>query len=68
MSRIHDTLATLKAQGRTALIPYVTAGDPFADATPEIMQALADGGADIIELGVPFSDPCLLYTSPSPRD
>ena len=57
MSRIHDTLATLKAQGRTALIPYVTAGDPFADATPEIMQALADGGADIIELGVPFSDP-----------
>ena len=57
MSRIHDTLATLKAQGRTALIPYVTAGDPFADATPEVMQALADGGADIIELGVPFSDP-----------
>ena len=57
MSRIHDTLATLKAQGRTALIPYVTAGDPFADATPEIMQALADAGADIIELGVPFSDP-----------
>ncbi|MDZ7591378.1 MAG: tryptophan synthase subunit alpha [Rubrivivax sp.] len=57
MSRIQDTLATLKAQGRTALVPYVTAGDPFADATPEIMQALADGGADIIELGVPFSDP-----------
>jgi tryptophan synthase alpha chain len=57
VSRIHDTLATLKAQGRTALVPYVTAGDPFADATPEIMQALADGGADIIELGVPFSDP-----------
>jgi tryptophan synthase alpha chain len=47
----------LKASGRTALIPYVTAGDPFADATPQIMQALADGGADIIELGVPFSDP-----------
>jgi tryptophan synthase alpha chain len=57
VSRIHATLAALKAQGRTALIPYVTAGDPFADATPEIMQALADGGADIIELGVPFSDP-----------
>ncbi len=55
--RIAATLAALKAQGRTALIPYVTAGDPFADATPEIMQALADGGADIIELGVPFSDP-----------
>ena len=57
MSRIQATLAALKAQGRTALIPYVTAGDPYADATPEIMQALADGGADIIELGVPFSDP-----------
>jgi tryptophan synthase alpha chain len=57
MSRIAATLAALKAQGRKALIPYVTAGDPFADATPEIMQALADGGADIIELGVPFSDP-----------
>ena len=57
MSRIATTLAALQAQGRKALIPYVTAGDPFADATPEIMQALADGGADIIELGVPFSDP-----------
>lgn len=57
MSRIATTLASLKANGRKALIPYVTAGDPFADATPEIMQALADGGADIIELGVPFSDP-----------
>ena len=57
MSRITATLAALKAQGRKALIPYVTAGDPFADATPEIMHALADGGADIIELGVPFSDP-----------
>ncbi len=57
MSRIKATLASLKAQGRQALIPYVTAGDPFADATPAIMQALAEGGADIIELGVPFSDP-----------
>jgi len=57
MSRIQATLAALKAQGRRALIPYITAGDPFADATPEIMVALAEGGADIIELGVPFSDP-----------
>jgi len=57
MSRIQATLAALKAQGRTALIPYLTAGDPFVDATPQVMQALADGGADIIELGVPFSDP-----------
>ncbi|MDE2565792.1 MAG: tryptophan synthase subunit alpha [Burkholderiales bacterium] len=57
MSRIAATLAALKAQGRKALIPYVTAGDPQADATPAILQALAEGGADIIELGVPFSDP-----------
>ena len=57
MSRIQATLAELKARGRTALIPFVTAGDPYADGTPEIMQALADGGADISELGVPFSDP-----------
>ena len=57
MSRIQNTLAALKAQGRKALIPYITAGDPFADASAEIMLALADGGADIIELGVPFSDP-----------
>ena len=57
MSRIAAVMAALKAQGRQALIPYVTAGDPFVDATPEIMLALAEGGADIIELGVPFSDP-----------
>lgn len=57
MSRIQNTLAALKASGRKALIPYVTAGDPFADTTPQLMQALAEGGADIIELGVPFSDP-----------
>jgi tryptophan synthase alpha chain len=57
MSRIQNVLATLKAQRRTALIPYVTCGDPFADATPAIMHALVEGGADIIELGVPFSDP-----------
>jgi tryptophan synthase alpha chain len=57
MSRIAPTLAALKAQGRKALIPYVTVGDPFTDATPEIMLGLVRGGADIIELGVPFSDP-----------
>ena len=57
MSRIQSTLAALKARGRKALIPYITSGDPFADATPDIMQALAEGGADIIELGIPFSDP-----------
>ncbi len=57
MSRIAATLAALKADGRKALIPYIAAGDPFPDATVEIMLALAAGGADIIELGVPFSDP-----------
>ncbi|MDD5332231.1 MAG: tryptophan synthase subunit alpha [Rhodoferax sp.] len=57
MSRIATTFATLKAQGRKALIPYVTAGFPFADITPELMHAMVAGGADVIELGVPFSDP-----------
>jgi tryptophan synthase alpha chain len=57
MSRIAATLDALRAQGRKALIPYITVGDPFVDATPQIMRALAQGGADIIELGVPFSDP-----------
>ena len=57
MSRIATTLAALKAQGRKALIPYVTAGFPFADITPELMHGMVSAGADVIELGVPFSDP-----------
>ena len=57
MSRIAATFAALQAKGRKALIPYVTSGDPFADATPEIMLVMARAGADVIELGVPFSDP-----------
>ena len=57
MSRIEPTLQALQAQGRKALIPYVTAGFPFADITPELMHAMVAAGADIIELGVPFSDP-----------
>ena len=57
MSRIDATLAALKAQGRKALIPFVTAGYPYADITPELMHAMVAGGADVIELGVPFSDP-----------
>ncbi len=57
MSRIEGVLAALKSQGRKALIPYFAAGDPFPEATVDIMRGLADGGADIIELGVPFSDP-----------
>jgi tryptophan synthase alpha chain len=57
MSRIAATFSSLKATGRKALIPYVTAGFPFADVTPELMHAMVAGGADVIELGVPFSDP-----------
>jgi len=57
MSRIEATFQQLKATGRKALIPYVTAGYPFADVTPELMHAMVDAGADVIELGVPFSDP-----------
>jgi tryptophan synthase alpha chain len=57
MSRIAATFKTLEAQGRKALIPYVTAGFPFADITPELMHGMVEAGADVIELGVPFSDP-----------
>jgi tryptophan synthase alpha chain len=57
MSRIQAVFEALKSQGRKALIPYVTAGDPFPDATVELMLAMAKAGADVIELGVPFSDP-----------
>jgi tryptophan synthase alpha chain len=57
MSRIAATFDALKKQGRTALIPYVTAGDPYADASVDIMLAMAAAGADVIELGIPFSDP-----------
>ena len=57
MSRIAATFDALQTRGRKALIPYITAGDPYPDATVEIMQAMAQAGADVIELGVPFSDP-----------
>ena len=57
MSRIALKFAELKAQRRKALIPFVTAGYPYADVTPELMHAMVAGGADVIELGVPFSDP-----------
>ncbi|MDB5731343.1 MAG: tryptophan synthase subunit alpha [Variovorax sp.] len=57
MSRIEATFAALKADGRRALIPYVTAGFPYADITPELMHGMVAAGADVIELGVPFSDP-----------
>ena len=57
MSRIQTTFNSLQAQGRKALIPYVTAGFPYANITPDLMHAMVGAGADIIELGVPFSDP-----------
>jgi len=57
MSRIAATFARLQAGGRKALIPYVTAGFPYADITPDLMHGMVEAGADIIELGVPFSDP-----------
>jgi tryptophan synthase alpha chain len=57
MSRITTTFDKLKAAKRKALIPYVTAGFPYADVTPELMHAMVEAGADVIELGVPFSDP-----------
>ncbi len=57
MSRIGPTFIALKAQHRKALIPFITAGDPDRAATVPLMHALVDAGANIIELGVPFSDP-----------
>ncbi|OJU86812.1 MAG: tryptophan synthase subunit alpha [Burkholderiales bacterium 66-5] len=57
MSRIAATFEALLAKGRKALIPYVTAGFPFADITPALMHGMVEAGADVIELGVPFSDP-----------
>ena len=57
MSRIQTVMSALLAQKRKALIPYVTAGFPFADITPALMHGMVAGGADVIELGVPFSDP-----------
>jgi tryptophan synthase alpha chain len=57
MSRIQATFAQLAKNQRKALIPYVTAGFPFADITPDLMHAMVAAGSDVIELGVPFSDP-----------
>ena len=55
--RIERRFASLAGQGRAALIPFVTAGDPDPDWTVDVMHALVDAGADILEIGVPFSDP-----------
>ena len=57
MSRIAATFAALAAQGKTGLVTFITAGDPGPDMTVPLMHAMVAGGADILELGVPFSDP-----------
>jgi tryptophan synthase alpha chain len=57
VSRIRVVFDQLRQQGRKALVPFITAGDPNPQATVPMMKALVEGGADIIELGVPFSDP-----------
>ncbi|QYY30587.1 tryptophan synthase subunit alpha [Cupriavidus pinatubonensis] len=57
MSRIQKTFAALAAQNKKGLIPFITAGDPEPGLTVDLMHALVAGGADVIELGVPFSDP-----------
>ncbi|GAB2577664.1 tryptophan synthase subunit alpha [Dyella jejuensis] len=57
MNRIDRRFAALRAAGRTGLIPFVTAGDPAPEHSVALMHALVEAGADVIELGVPFSDP-----------
>ena len=57
MTRLQDRLDALRGAGRRALVPFMTAGDPSLAATVPVMHALVDAGADVIELGVPFSDP-----------
>jgi tryptophan synthase alpha chain len=57
VTRITQLFDRLRAQNRTGMIAYLTAGDPTPEATPELVAALERGGADLIELGVPFSDP-----------
>ncbi len=57
MGRIGERFRTLRASGRCALVPFVTAGDPDLAATEALVLAMAEAGADAIEIGVPFSDP-----------
>ena len=57
MSRIGQTFIALKAHNKKALIPFITAGDPGKGLTVPLMHALVEDGADIVELGVPVSDP-----------
>src|SRR5882724_7225175 len=57
MSRIDETFASLKAENRRGFIPFITAGDPDLNTTRELILELARGGATVIELGIPFTDP-----------
>jgi tryptophan synthase alpha chain len=57
MSRIEQTFTALKADNKTALVTFITAGDPGPELTVPLMHALVEGGANVLELGVPFSDP-----------
>ncbi|MES2490555.1 MAG: tryptophan synthase subunit alpha, partial [Pseudomonadota bacterium] len=57
MSRLKQTFSELKTQNRKALIPFITAGDPHPQYTVGFMHALVKAGADVLELGIPFSDP-----------
>ena len=65
MSRIKTAFDRLNAEGRKALIPFITAGDPDAALTLPLMHTLVEAGADVIELGVPFSDPMAGMVRPS---
>ncbi|MCW2923379.1 MAG: tryptophan synthase, alpha subunit [Thermoleophilia bacterium] len=64
--RIRAAFATAGAQGRAALVPYVVCGRPSLDAVPALVSSLVEAGADVVELGVPFSDP--LADGPTIRD
>lgn len=57
MSRIAQTFDALKEQGKTGLVTFITAGDPGPELTVPLLHALVEGGADVLELGIPFSDP-----------
>ncbi|MCK5359510.1 MAG: tryptophan synthase subunit alpha, partial [Gammaproteobacteria bacterium] len=57
MSRIEKRFQELLKSSRKGLIPFITAGDPVAELTVPLMHAMVDAGADLIELGIPFSDP-----------
>ena len=57
MSAIDTVFEELRAEGRTALVPFITAGDPDLDFTAELLHALSESGASVCEVGIPYSDP-----------